>query len=193
MSSALFDVWREAAEKPKVIFDWPSWEANEVVRLSKKQAGSLGHKPFRSSDAERLSLLAQLADVNGPSIEGLRLRLEAWANRPMCDLTATLELLDGAQWVCLSRVDVAPYGPHSNKDWRTLGIPPDITGSHFHAFSDNVKLGKGAFAPTGNLPAARPLGREPDSFREFVVVVGQIFNIDGSADLPCPEWQKGLF
>lgn len=178
-------------EMPKIVFGWPGWDRPTIVRMSKAKAAKTGHKPFHSSAAQRLTMVATLGTPFGPTLDA-RLRIEVWANRPMTDLSSTLEILDGDQWICASRIDINPPGDHNNIQWRALQIPAEIRGSHIHHFADNAKLGLEAFAPIGNLPAARPVEMEPSSFREFARMIGATFVIDGVEVLDAPEWQEGF-
>lgn len=147
---------------------------------------------MKSKAAEQIQLLVQLEDEHGVVLEGVRLRLTAWADQPMVDIVAIFEILSSERWMCASRVDFVPQAPHSNKHWRKLRLPADVNGSHIHSFEDNAKLGRLAFTASENLPAARPLGEEPNSLRDIFRVVGEAFKIEKLNALPMPEWNGSL-
>lgn len=185
--------WEQLVSQPLSIVGWTAaWSPINMARLNKSQASRLKQKQFRSTEAQQIELLNVLGDASCTSIEGLRLRVQAWQTRPMVDVTATLELVRGHDSVCLSRVDMAPTSPHVNLHWRQFRVPPEITGSHHHPFDLNARLGRQAFAPNDNLPLAMPLESEPASFHEFAVLVQNVFGIDGVADLPRPAWNRSL-
>jgi hypothetical protein len=64
-----------------------------------------------------------------------------------------------------------------------------LDGHHVHRFIDNARLGKAAFAPLGNLPAAAPLDETVGSFRDFIRVVRDEFRISGIDKCDPPDWQ----
>lgn len=185
--------WGEIWRGPKSIVGWANdWQEIKVARLTQAQATKKGTKPFRSSDAQQLEIVNLIGDANCVSIEGLRLRIQAWRERPLTDVTATLELVRGYESVCLARVDMRPTSPHVNVHWRRFKLVHEIEGSHVHPFDMNAKLGRDAFAPAGNLPVAVPLDPEPESFAEFVAMVEALFKIDGTAQLRGPDWNGRL-
>jgi hypothetical protein len=69
-------------------------------------------------------------------------------------------------------------------------IPRQIVGHHIHRFEDNAKLGREAFGAgrDGNLPLAVPVNGRLESFRDFLRLVGQEFNIEGLDRLDPPDW-----
>lgn len=91
----------------------------------------------------------------------------------------------------IARVDAWPPDPHTNyRARRQPGcghIPLEINGHHIHRFEDNAKLGREAFG-AGNLPLAVPVNDRLQSFRDFLRVVGNEFNIDGLEKLDSPDW-----
>jgi hypothetical protein len=184
--------WGALAEGAKTLFSWPDWQSRRVYRESKKSAQVAGRLPFQSRETERYQLHVLLADTSGASIEGAALRIMVWRHRPMQDMTATLEATHQMKPVCLARLDVAPSGVHINRFWRRFKCPPTIEGSHFHPFEQNALVGRSAFDPSENLPVAVPVDPEPQSFRDFVKVIGSVFNISETEKLPTPPAQESM-
>ncbi|MGY3341955.1 hypothetical protein ACVWZ4_004333 [Bradyrhizobium sp. USDA 4472] len=147
--------------------------------------------------AETTEVIIPLADENGVGLEGVRLRLSAWAYRRQHDVTATLEVAGGRRsFVNISRIDAWPADPHFNTIARkTAGlghVPPVVEHCHIHRFEDNAKVGGIAFLPPHNLPIAVPFSEPLTSFRSFLRMVAQEFNIQGLDDFPAPPWQEYL-
>ncbi|WP_172729866.1 hypothetical protein [Neorhizobium galegae] len=186
--SLLFEEWRSLLSDPKSIFDWPTWEFLHVIHDNRDK----NMPPLKSKSAQRIQLLVQLADQHDISLEGVRVRFCAWADRPMEDITATFEVLHSERWACISRIDFHPYAPHSNRYWRKFGLAADVNGSHIHSYDSNARLGIDAFTAGGNLPNASSLDEEPGSFREICQVVGRSFNIKECGNLQMPEWNGSL-
>ena len=187
-----FEIWRNLILSEKSVFNWPAWNRAPMFRESRKNATEAGRLPFVSDIAARLEMLVTLADANDVAIEGVRVRLVAWQNRPLEDVTATFEYFDLVRWVCISRIAFLPLSPHPNKFWRKFGLEPEINGSHIHTCEDNIKIGNEAFAPYGNLPNAIPLDKEPQSFKDISQSIGEFFNITGFHAVPAPEWNWSL-
>ncbi|MCA1469800.1 hypothetical protein I6F09_18060 [Bradyrhizobium sp. IC3195] len=142
-------------------------------------------------------MVIPLGDENGVGLEGVRLRLSAWAYRRQHEVTATLEITGGRRsFVNIARVDAWPADPHFNTLARkTAGlghVPPVVEESHVHRFEDNAKVGGKAFLPPYNLPIAVPVAEPLTSFRGFLRTVAQEFNIQGLDDFPTPHWQEYL-
>ncbi|RWM26879.1 hypothetical protein [Mesorhizobium sp.] len=163
-----------------------------MTRNTRANAAKAGVKPFWSKEAERMETIVQLADVDGVSLEGARVRIMAWSQLPLADITMTFEVLDGDRWVCISRIDFLPPGPHPNVHWKQFNLEPSINGSHIHTCKDNGRLGLDAFTPRRNLPNAVPLSEEPLSFRDMLAVAANFYNIDGLGDITPPEWNESL-
>lgn len=185
--------WSRIAERQKTIFDWSEW--SDVVQ---PLPNSLPPKreELNTRAAETTDLILQLAHDQGVSIEGARLRIKAFAYRREHELTATLEVAGGRNRVTISRVDAWPSAPHRNYKARQHGalrhLPPMVDGHHVHRFKDNAKLGRSAFLPTENLPAAVLVDERLVSFRDFLRVVASEFGIaadDIDKIQPPPTWQ----
>jgi hypothetical protein len=149
--------------------------------------------------AETTEALFLLADDKGIGLEGVRLRLKAWAYRRHRDVTATLEVVGGRNFVTISRIDAWPSDPHHNsfKVLRKPGLkrfPGQISGCHVHRFGDNEKYGAEAFGagPEGNLPVASAFPNDLQSFRDFLRSVRAEFNVDGLDEYPGPPSWQGL-
>jgi hypothetical protein len=188
---AVPESWRHIAEAPKSILGWPSW--SKVVPLPtgsrvKTRAGEL-----HTAAAETTEALFQLADATGVGLEGVRLRLTAWAFRRMSDVTATLEVPGGRAFVTIARVDAWPSSGHMNLTARKhpalRHLPTEIQGCHVHRFADNARFGKAAFAPDGNLPVADEIPDGLQSFRDFLRTVSAEFRVDGIEQFNAPDWQ----
>jgi hypothetical protein len=147
--------------------------------------------------AETTDVVIPLGDETGVGLEGVRLRLSAWAYRRQHEVTATLEVAGGRRsFVNIARVDAWPADPHFNTLARKTGglghVPPVVEGSHVHRFEDNAKVGGKAFLPPHNLPVAVPIEEPLTSFRGFLRIVAQEFKIEGLDDFPAPQWQEYL-
>ncbi|MGO4439346.1 hypothetical protein [Rhizobium sp. RAF56] len=185
--------WRHLVSQQKSLFGWPSWQNVSPTRHRDTGPASVTQRHIRSAVAARAQLVTQLSDADGVSIEEARLRISAWTQRPMEDVTATFEVLYQQRWLCISRIDFHPSAPHANRHWRSCKVPPEVMGSHIHSFEDNAKLGDEAFDPRENLPNARPLDIEPQSLREIFTMVGDCFNVSELTELPALEWNRSLF
>lgn len=183
--------WCDLLQDQKSLFGWPSWNDIEVTRESRKAATEAGRLPFQSDMAARTELLASLADENEVAIEDCRVRLAIWKHRPLEDITATFEVFSDERWTCISRIDFLPVSPHPNRYWRKFGLEPEVKGSHIHGCEDNARLGMEAFAPIGNLPNARGLDKEPQSFRDICRSIEDLFVISGF-EVTTPEWNWSL-
>ncbi|MBV8752471.1 MAG: hypothetical protein JO328_06395 [Hyphomicrobiales bacterium] len=137
-----------------------------------------------------------LGDEHGIGLEGVRLRIIAWAFRPLHEVTATLEIAGGRSFVTIARLDGWPANPHLNSMARKYSglrhLPYQIDGDHVHRFSDNAKLGAWAFGPQANLPIAAPISGGLRSFRDFLRTLGAEFHIEGVEKIDPPDWQGML-
>jgi hypothetical protein len=179
------------------VIGWPEWSPVAALPSGKKV------RPRRDDvhtvAAEVTEALFLLADEKGTGLEGVRLRLSAWAYKRHKDVTATLEVVGGRNFVTISRIDAWPTTPHQNsykaiKKPGLKGLQSELPGCHAHRFDDNVKYGAEAFGagPEGNLPVARAFPFDLQSFRDFLRVVGVEFNIDGLDEFPGPPSWQGL-
>jgi len=182
--------WRTIAEQRKSFIGWPSWSVTPRLRSGTK--GHYDRDKLRTAAAETTEAIIQLADESGVGLEGVRLRLVAWAFRMNQEVTATLEVPGGRSFVTIARVDAWPLDPHMNllarKYSQLRHLPVQIEGCHAHRFAHNAILGRSAFAPDGNLPIAAPLPNRLQSFRDFLRTVSAEFLIDGIDGFDGPDW-----
>lgn len=194
-TEAVLDLWRLIAEQPKTVLGWPQW--SQVPRLQPGTKVTSSRLGLRSAAAETTEAVVQLADLYGIGLEGVRLRMTAWAFKPRHDVTATLEVPGGHSFVTIARIDAWPSSPHMNslkalKHPALKSLPAQIDYCHVHRFSDNAHLGRAAFAPDGNLPVAASLPNPLGSFRDFLRTIAAEFRIDGAEDFEAPDWQEML-
>src|ERR1700730_12443160 len=187
--------WRQIVQRKKTVIGWPQWP--EVAALPIGKNVRTRRDDVHTVSAETTEVVFQLADERGTGLEGVRLRLKAWAYRRHRDVTGTLEVVGGRNFVTISRIDAWPSDPHHNS-FKALrkpglrGFPEQIPGCHVHRFDDNVKYGTEAFGagPEGNLPVAAAFPKDLESFRDFLRSVGAEFNVVGLDEFPGPpSWQ----
>lgn len=187
--------WREIVQRKKTLLGWPEW--SKVAALPTGKGVRTSRADVHTVSTEITQVIFQLGDETGTGLEGVRLRLKAWAYRRQEDVTATLEVAGGRSFVTISRIDAWPSDPHQNsyKVLQTPGLkalPHSVAGCHVHRLDDNVRYGPEAFGsgPEGNLPVAAPFPNSLQSFREFLRSVGTEFNVDDLDEFPGPEtWQ----
>lgn len=197
VAAVIPSAWPQIVQHKKTILGWPLWSS--VAALPSGKDVRTSRADINTVAAESTQALFGLADEHGTGLEGVRLRLTAWAYRRQRDVTATLEVPGGRSFITISRIDAWPSDPHHNsfKVRRTSGLKvlgALIEGSHIHRFEDNAKCGIGAFGagPEGNLPAAAAFPNDLRSFREFLRCVSSEFNIEGLDEFPSPEGWQGL-
>jgi hypothetical protein len=172
---------------------WPVWPEPPSFPRTKKGASIRGE--LNTKAAELLEAVVPLGDQHGIGLEGVRLRMTAWAFRRLDEVTATLEVEGGRSFVAIARVDCWPSDPHLNLRARKITalkhLPTEIDGHHVHRFEDNARIGLSAFGPgpDGNLPAAAPLPQGLTSFRDFLRIVAKEFHIEGLDKIDPPNWQ----
>jgi hypothetical protein len=189
--------WRQILKRRKTVIEWPGW--SDVASLPSGKNVRPRRDDVHTVSAEITEVLFLLADDKGIGLEGVRLRLKAWAYRRHRDVTATLEVIGGRNFVTISRIDAWPSDPHHNS-FKALrkpglkGFPGQISGCHVHRFDDNEKYGAEAFGagPEGNLPVASAFPIDLQSFRGFLRSVRAEFNIDGLDEYPGPPSWQGL-
>lgn len=185
--------WKAAAEQPKTLAAWPAWSEPGQLPTGAGVASSRGD--LHTAAAEITETVIPLGDEDGIGLEGVRLRINAWAFKRMHEVTATLEVTGGRSFVTISRLDGWPSARHMNLQARKHAslkhLPTVVEHCHVHRFGDNALLGLEAFVP-GNLPVAAPLEAPLTSFRQFLRTVGQEFGISGIEDFDPPPWQEFL-
>jgi hypothetical protein len=104
--------WRSILQRPKTIVGWAEWP---IVPPLRSGIGIVSPRDdLHTRASEEMEVLFGFADDKGEVLEGVRLRLSAWAFRRNRDTTATLEALRGRTFVTISRVDAWPATPHRN-------------------------------------------------------------------------------
>lgn len=189
--------WRDIVQRKKAILGWPDW--SPVASLPTGKNVKTPRDDVHTVSAETTEVLFQLGDEKGVGLEGVRLRLKAWGYHRHRDVTATLEVVGGRNFVTISRIDAWPSDPHRNsykvqKKPGLKGFPAEIAGCHVHRFDDNVKYGAEAFGagPEGNLPVAQAFPKGLESFRDFLRSVEAEFNVDGLDEFSSPPSWQGL-
>jgi hypothetical protein len=102
--------WRQIVQRKKTVIGWPQWP--EVAALPIGKNVRTRRDDVHTVSAETTEVVFQLADERGTGLEGVRLRLKAWAYRRQRDVTATLEVVGGRSFVTISRIDAWPSDPH---------------------------------------------------------------------------------
>jgi hypothetical protein len=195
VGTAIPDAWRRIAEQKKTMLGWPEWSV-VAAWPSALNVWTPDADPHTAA-AGMTDAIVQLADEDGGDLEGVRLRLKSRLFRRNADVTATLEVLRGSRFVTIARVDAWPGDPHMNTQRvRNISglkhLAALIQGSHVHRFSDNAKYGIDGFGPglDGNLPVAVGIPYKLASFRDFLHVVSEEFNISGLEEIQAPQsWQ----
>lgn len=180
--------WRTIASQRKTIAVWPEW--SDPPELPQRHVGD-DKDDLHTTAAETIEMIAPLADERAVGLEGVNLRITAWPFRRLYDVTATLEVPGGRNFVTIARLDGWPPDSHMNVQARGHPgcghLPRVIDGHHVHRFEDNAKLGRNAFG-AGNLPLAAPVEARLESYRDFLRVLGNEFKIDGLDRLDPPDW-----
>jgi hypothetical protein len=184
--------WQRIVEMPKTMFSWPTWSDPDPLPSGTRVVTRRG--ALHTAAGEAISVLIALADSGGVGLEGVRLRVTAWPFRREFDVTATLEVEGGRSFMTIARIDAWPPDPHINTVARRhpalRHLPNKIEGHHVHRFADNARIGRAAFVPVSNLPAAAPIDDELRSFRDFARIVEHEFRIDGFQRFSSPDWQR---
>lgn len=131
--------------------------------------------------------------VDGIVREGLYLLGRAPESTPGRDVA--FMLCNGeskAKSIVIDRIDWKPTASHAN---RNIG-PEDlrflvIDGSHRHVFDDN--LTSTGELRSGNLPVARPLEENLNTFGRLVALAEVVYNIVSLGELAPPLWIEDLF
>ena len=134
-------------------------------------------------------------EIGGVTYEGLDFRGKAGGSNPNQQVMFQLDYKPiGFTVGPLCRFDWRPQYPHVN----IMKGPPDLKGrrfgfyeTHFHDFELNW-LVKEKRMRRDNLPIARPVEKDPETFEELTIVVERLFNIEGITDIPRPLWQPKL-
>jgi hypothetical protein len=132
--------------------------------------------------------------IGGTIIGGLSLRGKASKSTLARDVMFQLEVSKGFRTKTpLARLDWKPFHNHDND---AIG-PPELrlshfTGTHYHCFylnyfEDSDKM------RSGNLPLAKEVQPEPESFDKILAFCEIMFNISNMRSIPIPNWDGDLF
>lgn len=92
----------------------------------------------------------------------------------------------------LCRFEWNPKKPHNNKGRGPAELRfIEQFGSHFHAFEDNWSEATGALL-RDNLPVARGVSQDIQSFSDCLQFVGNLFRIKNIDVIKTPEWVLDL-
>lgn len=143
---------------------------------------------------DRLALVSPL-DVDGITLEGLRLRVTAIVTRIDECVTAQVEYVPPKRDVrggALARIEWKPLKGHNNKNVGPLELRNIVQyGSHHHSFDLNWNQ-QAAKLRSGNLPISVPLDPDPINFKALVDLIGQEFRIRNIDWIELPQWQPNL-
>jgi hypothetical protein len=112
VSGRVPEEWGELARQPKTIVGWPEW--SDPKPLPDPRKAPTQRDELHTLAAELAETLIPLADSSGVGLEGVRLRINAWAYRRMHEVTAILEVPGHRRFVNVARVDAWPIDPHLN-------------------------------------------------------------------------------
>lgn len=192
---AVPDHWRDVATVDKELMTWPNWSDVQLPPAPSTDRPIEEHGRIKTTAGDNTRVVFPLAQTGGLGLEGVRLRITAKPFNRNQEVTATLEVPGGRNGVTIARIDAWPLDPHGNvnrEHRKMLNVPALIVGSHSHRFDDNARIGMDAFLPSWNLPIARELDRNIQSFRQFLAVVETEFRITGLSDFPAPDGWGGL-
>lgn len=131
--------------------------------------------------------------IDGVVQEGLFLMGRAPESTPGRDVTFTL--CNGsprAKPDTIDRIDWNPSTGHVNRNIGPEGLRLLVVeGTHRHYLEDN--LTQQGVLRTGNLPIARPIEENLNSFGSLVDYVEKAYNIGGLSYLAPPLWTEDLF
>jgi hypothetical protein len=166
----------------------------DLPGLMAAQKTIAGRPKWERSDATWFCLTGSL-EIGGATVPGFELRGGAGQSQP--DRAVRMQLqYQPARGPCvpMARAEWRPGSVHTNK-----AIGPSelqmlrISGTHIHDFDLNW-LPEQDRMREGNLPVARPITPDLQSFEEFLVFVGQVFKISDIQKVERPSWQEpGLF
>jgi hypothetical protein len=188
--------WVEVAKMRKTLLGWPAWSDPEPLTPAKAVKPDRPKSDLLSNVAETTEVVIPLGNADGVGLQGVQLRMNAWAYRRNHEVTATLEVGGGRSAVTIARVAAWPADTHFNTLARKHGnlghVPPEVDGSHVHRFRDNARIGAKVFRPPFNLPVAIPVTEPLTGFRAFLRTVATEFVIIGLEEFDPPPWQEYL-
>ncbi|PAQ09737.1 hypothetical protein CIT26_11910 [Mesorhizobium temperatum] len=93
----------------------------------------------------------------------------------------------------LWRIEWRAFGLHTNKLWGPPGFELAVVKlTHEHRFDDNWHSPEHRMR-IGNLPAARPINRDPNTLSEFLAFCGQSFRIKDIRRIEPPLITQDIF
>jgi hypothetical protein len=111
-------------------------------------------------------------------------------HRPECDVVFQLEIgLQGQRTrLPLAQVDWRPLsGGHKQPKIAGVGRREFLSGSHFHPLNDNWLEREQRMRET-NLPWARAISPDPQSWHDLLDVSRELLRIDNMSIIPVPGW-----
>lgn len=161
-----------------------------------KAEKTLPMKPdWKESGADWLRLTSTL-DVEGVTIEGLRLEATCLKIRPMSVVTFLILYAQNTRvkHEPIARIDWKPLHTHNNKENgpQELKYTPQ-NGSHHHSFELNWLYQEQRMrSAKANLPIAKPIIPEPANFNDLLTYVSKEFNISNLNCVQIPPWEERL-
>ncbi|WP_299720300.1 hypothetical protein [Tardiphaga sp.] len=168
--------------------------AFDLPGLNFAQKTLSGKPKWEQSDSVWFCLTASL-EIEGATVPGLELRGGAAQSLPDRAVRFQIQYRPPrSHCVHLGRAEWRPIGIHTN---RAVGPPHlqmmRIGETHIHEFEHNWLPEEGRMRE-GDLPVARPVRPDLQSFDEFLVFVGKEFRISEIHKVERPSWQEpGLF
>ncbi len=131
-----------------------------------------------SASDDRYYVFSAPLNVLGDATSSLQLRAKSSKRHVDRDALCQLEYAPTVRGaVPLWRIQWRPFERHQNKAWGPSGYElAVIDGTHEHRFDDNWVAEAAQLRP-GNLPAARPLERDPTTLSDFLALCGERFRI----------------
>jgi hypothetical protein len=132
-------------------------------------------------------------DMDGVTVEGLRLRVTARKSLPDEQVTLQMEYRNPAgEGGPFARIEWRPLRPHDNKGFG----PPEwrhrkMYGTHHHSFAENW-LWCQQQVERGRLKVALPIDPDAPSFTALLAVAAQEFRIPDLTSIAAPGWEANL-
>ena len=164
--------------------------ATEIPDISLADKKIISPQPWVEFNRGKLQLVHAL-DIEGVTIEGLLLRIIAFADFPEEAVTVQLEYSQaGRRDSAVDRINWRPLHTHENgnkgpAEYRLI----TIEGTHRHSFEHNWLTAEARLRKS-NLPVAVPLNPEPDSFEALLAFLGECFRINGLRVIEHPPWRE---
>lgn len=142
--------------------------------------------PYKNSTRLELVLPLRIDSVVQASVA---LRCSCLKEQPDRNLMMQVEIEPvGQRRIPIERFEWRPLAGHTNKVG-PLELRFREFETHIHLFNDNAEIGPDAFQPYRNLPVARPVEPDPNSFQEALAVCAERLKIVNATSIPEPHWQ----